>query len=34
MGTIPADSVYNMPNTPALHGWTTLYSPHFAKGVR
>jgi len=23
-----------MPNIPSLVGWTTLYSPHFAKGVR
>jgi hypothetical protein len=23
-----------MPNLPGLHGWTTLYSPNYAKGVR
>ena len=24
----------SIPNTTNLHGFTTLYSPHFAKGVR
>jgi hypothetical protein len=25
---------YQVPNTPSLNGFSTLYSPNYAKGVR